>query len=195
MKKLVKGQKIGIDDHKRGTGAVSYYDDPANDIHLDKTVYDGKKKNGEYQIRVPLNSNRPVTVNRDANAEIPDRLLEEIQDAFADSGKKQRFVDEMREVLNGYPIKDKNNVNVDRVQEAMRRISDAFDLGWDEGPVLNFVHATRTQGLTFISLLKRGDDIFYLSINYKRIVVADYSKIPPRYVREWEELIDPRKNR
>lgn len=195
MKKLVKGQKIKIDNHGRGTGAIDYYDDPANDIHLDKTVYDGKKKNGEYQIRVPLNSDRPVTVNRDENAKIPGKLLEEIQDAFEDSGKKQRFVDEMREVLNGYPIKDKNNANVDKVQKAMRKISDAFDLGWNDGPTLSYVHATRTQGLTFISLLKRGDDIFYLSINYKRIVVADYSKIPPRYVREWEELIDPRVNR
>lgn len=191
MKELVKGQKIRIDNHNRGTGAVGYYDDPANDIHLDKTVYDGKK-NGEYQIRVPLNSNRPVTVNREEDERIPGRLLMEIQNAFGDSDKKRRFVDEMREVLKGYPIRDKNNVNVDKVQEAMRRISDAFELGWNEGPVLNYVHPTMTQGLTFITLLMRGDDIYYLSINYKRIVVADYSKIPPRYVKEWEELGDPR---
>lgn len=188
MKELVKGQKIRIDNHKRGTGVVDYYDDPANDIHLDKTMYDGKKKNGEYQIRVPLNSNRPVTVNREENKRIPGRLLDEIQDAFGNPDKKQRFVDGMREVLKGYPIRDKNNVNVDKVQEAMNRISNAFGLGWNEGPVLNYVHPTKTQGLTFISLLRRGSDDFYLTINHKRIVVADYSKIPPRYYREWKEL-------
>lgn len=185
MKVLVKGQKIRIDNHNRGTGAVGYYDDPANDIHLDKTMYDGKKKKGEYQIRVPLNSNRPVTVNRDENGRIPARLLDEIQSAFEDIEKKKRFVEEVSEVLKGYPIRDKNNVDVDKVQEAMKRISNVFGLGGDKEPILFFVHPTKTQGLNFISLMRRDFDIFYISINYKRIVVADYSKIPPRYLREW----------
>ena len=177
MNELVQGQKIRIDNHQRGAGVVGYYDDSANDIHLDKTMYDGKRKNGEYQIRVPLNSGRPVTVNRDENEKIPGRLLEEIQNAFKDIDRRQRFVDEMREVLRGYPIRDKNNVNVDKVHEAMRRISDAFDLGWDEGSVRFFVHPTKTQGLTFISLLTRRDYTYYVSVHACPLkVVDDYYK-------------------
>ena len=188
MKELVKGQKIRIDNHRRGAGGVDYYDDPANDIHLDKTMYDGKKKNGEYQIRVSLNSDRPFTVNRDENERIPNRLLEEIQTAFGDRDKRDRFVGEMQSILQGYPIRNKEMPNVNRVRDAMRRISDAFDLGWDEGQVKNYLHYTRTQGVTFISLLTRGDYTYYVSMNHKGIVVADYSRIPPRYVSEWEEI-------
>ena len=44
MKELVKGQKIRIDNHRRGTNGVDYYDDPANDIHLDKTFMMGKRR-------------------------------------------------------------------------------------------------------------------------------------------------------
>ena len=188
MKELVKGQKIRIDNHRRGTGGIDYFDDPANDIHLDKTMYDGKKKKGSYQIRVPLNSNRPVTVNRDEEKEIPKRLLEEVQSAFVDDEKRKRFVKEMSDVLNGYPIKDKNQANVDKVKTAMRKVADAFGLGWNEGKVLNFIHGTATQGLTFISLLPRKGDIYYLTMNYKGIVVADFDRIPKRYVVKWEEI-------
>ena len=188
MKELVKGQKIRIDNHRRGVGGVDYYDDPANDIHLDKTMYDGKKKKGEYQIRVPLNSNRPVTVNRDENERIPNRILEEIQTAFGDSDKRNRFVGEIRSILQGYPIKNKELPNVNRVKDAMRRISDAFGLGWDENQVNNYLHRTKTQGMTFISLLTRKDLTYYVSMNHKGVVVADYSRIPPRYVSEWEEI-------
>lgn len=187
MKELVKGQKIRIDNHRRGAGGIDYFDDPANDIHLDKTLYDGKKKNGEYQIRVPLNSDRPVTVNREENERIPNRLLDEVQTAFEDRDKRNRFVGEMREILQGYPIRDKNAPEVDRVHDAMRRISDAFDLGWDEGLVNSYLHYTMTQGVTFISLLPRGEYTYYVAINHKSIVVADYSRIPRRYVSEWEE--------
>lgn len=188
MKELVKGQKIRIDNHRRGTNGVVYYDDSANDIHLDKTLYDGKKKNGEYQIRVPLNSERPVTVNRNQKERIPNRLLKEILTAFEDSDKRNRFVKEMRDVLQGYPIRNKNASEIDRVQYAMRRISDAFDLGWDEGQVNSYLHHTMTQGVTFISLLPRGENTYYVKINHKSIVVADYSRIPRRYVSEWEEI-------
>lgn len=188
MKELINGQKIRIDNHRRGAGGIDYYDDPANDIHLDKTLYDGKKKNGEYQIRVPLNSERPVTVNRRENVEIPWRLLEEVQDAFADERKRSTFVNEMKEVLKGYPIKDGGRADSDKVKDAMEKISDAFDLGWNEGQVLFFVHDTVTQGPTFISLLHRGDSTYYLSMNYKRIVLADWGRIPKRFVGEWREV-------
>lgn len=188
MKELVKGQKIRIDNHRRGTSGVSYYDDPSNDIHLDKTIYDGKKKNGEYRIRIPLNSNRPVTINRSENERIPTRLFKEIQEAFEDVEKRQIFLEEMRCVLNGYPIRDKNYLEVDKVKEAMIRISNAFDLDWNEGHIYSFIHPTRTQGLSYISLLPRNERVYYIRINYKEIIVSDFSIIPPMYVKEWIEI-------
>lgn len=188
MKELVKGQKIRIDNHRRGAGGIDYYDDPANDIHLDKTMYDGRKKEGEYRIRVPLNSDRPVTINRDEYQRISNRLVEELQAAFEDDEKRNRFVHELRDVLQAYPIRDMHHQNIDRVLEAMKKISDAFDLGWDEGQIKTYLHKTMTKGETFISLLTHNDYTYYISMNYRTIVAADYSKMPRRYNKEWEEL-------
>lgn len=71
----------------------------------------------------------------------------------------------------------------------MKRISAAFDLGWDDSRVHCFVHETKTQGPTFISLIPSRDYTAYLTINHKAIVVADYKKIPTRYVKEWKEIV------
>ncbi len=188
MKELIQGQRIRIDNHRWGTGGIDYYDDPANDIHLDKTIYDGRKKKDSYQIRVPLNSNRPVTVNRNERQQIPRRLLDEIQGAFNDDAKRERFVNELREVLRHYPIEDENNVKIDRVYDALRRIANGFDLEWDDDVIKKYVRTTQQYGTKYIALLTERDYTYYLACETEGIVAADYKKIGHRYISEWKEL-------
>ena len=185
MKELVQGQKIRIDNHRRGAGGIDYYDDPANDIHLDKTVYDGRKQKESYQIRVPLNSNRPVTVNREENFNVPKKILDEIQKAFDDGEKRNRFVDEMREVLRHYPIKNEKNVSIDRVYDALKRIADGFDLGWRDDQIKKYSRTTKTKGTKYIALLTKHDYTYYLAFETEQYVVADFKKVGHRYVGEW----------
>lgn len=191
MRELIPNQSIRIDNHRRGGGGIDYYDDPANDIHLDKTVYDDRKKNGTYHICVPLNSDRPVTINRDENLDLPRRLAREIQRAFADQSRRERFVEELMGILEQYPIleaNDNENDDFDRIYDAMRRIADCFDLGWNDELVEKYVRQTRTHGTRFIALLPQLDFICYIAIESKHIIIADYNKIGHRYVKEWRRL-------
>lgn len=113
------------------------------------------------------------------------RSMITIQNIYNILGNK--ISNEMQGILQGYPIRNKQIPDVDKVKDAMRRISEAFGLGWNEGQIKNYLHYTKTQGVTFISLLIR-DYTYYVSMNHKGIVVADYSRIPPRYVSEWEVM-------
>lgn len=191
MREIIPNQSIRIDNHRRGGGGIDYYDDPANDIHLDKTVYDGRKKNGIYHIRVPLNSDRPVTINRDANLDLPRHIEREIQRAFDDQRKRERFVEELMGILEQYPIleaNDNENDDFDRIYYAMRRIADCFDLGWNDELVEKYVRQTQTHGTRFIALLPQSDFMCYIAIESKHIIIADYNKIGHRYVKEWRRL-------
>lgn len=188
MKELVQGQSIRIDNHRRGTRGIDYYDDPANDIHLDKTLYDGRKKKESYQIRVPLNSNRPVTINREEGRHIPNRLLDEVRTAFADEAKRTRFVEELREVLRHYPIRNQDNANIDRVYEALRRIARGFDLDWNDEQITKYSRTSKSTGTKYIALIKNQDFTYYLAFETKQYFVADYYKIGHRYIGEWKRL-------
>lgn len=188
MKELVQGQEIRIDNHRRGAGSIDYYDDPANDIHLDKTVYDGRKRNGKYQIRVPLNSNRPVTVNRDENQFFPNRILGEIQTAFSNKKKRETFVKEISKVLGQYPVKNEENAQKDRVFDALKKIANGFDLGWDDEQITKYLRKTQTKGGKYIALLTKQDYTYYLAYETNQYVVADYKKVGHRYVGEWERI-------
>jgi hypothetical protein len=69
LRKLIEGQKIIIDDHKRGSGEIKDWDNPANDIHIDKTTnfkVDGTRQ--ALRIRVPINSERPIKIQNSPQA-------------------------------------------------------------------------------------------------------------------------------
>lgn len=188
MKRLVEGQKIRIDNHRRGTGSIDYYDDPANDIHLDKTTYDGRHKN-EYQIRVPLNSERPVTVNSKEGKEvIPNYLLSEISAAFENKQKRIQFISELTNILNNYPLKDKGNVNIDRVFVAMKRVANCFDLGWNDKEIEKYILETKTEGVKYMALINESQGTFYLAFNKKGIVVSDFKRVGHRFVKKWKKI-------
>lgn len=194
MKALIKDQRVRIDNHRQGTGGINYYDDPSNDIHLDKTVYDGRKEKDIYQIRVPLNSERPVTINRDEDLRMPNRIIREIRDAFNDADTRKHFINEVRDVLKNYPLKHKAQGFVieeeieRRVYDAMRRIALCFGLEWKEEQLKKYIRETQTYGKRYIGLLTEKDNTYYLAFENKRIIVADYDKIGHRFIKEWKQL-------
>ena len=194
MKALIKGQRVRIDNHRQGSRSIDYYDDPANDIHLDKTVYDGRKEKKTYQIRVPLNSERPVTINRDEDLTIPNRIMREIREAFKDSDTRKHFINEIRDVLKNYPLKNKTKDIVreeeieGRVYDAMRRIALCFGLEWKEEQLKKYIRETQILGKRYIGLLSENDNIYYLAFEKKQIIVADYKKIGHRFIKDWKAL-------
>ncbi len=187
MKQLIKKQAIFIDDHKRGV-AHSFFDDPAADIHLDK-----KAKEGEYRIKIPLNSNRPINVDKKEGGTIPRSILEEIQSAFKDGKKRERFVKDLVSELKNFPYRDDElEYDTEGVPQkafaALKRISKHFDLGWSEETVKGYLKEYKCYGTRYIATITDGPDLYYFSYDTKQIIAADYMMINLQDKRQWQEL-------
>lgn len=180
-----------IDDHRRGH-AHANFDDETADIHLDKKANDGR-----YRIRIPLNSKRPVTIERkgrrsDMN-EIPQGIAREVQDAFEDEVKRDEFVKWIIDELKYFKYKDENrnndrNRDINKAFGALRRISHHFDLGWSNGNVRWFIKKYKTYGLRCMATVTDGPDLYYLSVDRCRFVISDYFMIGLHDRRAWEEI-------
>lgn len=105
IKNILKNQKVRIDSH--GHNEVRQFNDNRYDIHLHKETndykYDGKKV--KVEVRVPLNSNRPIDIRvpkgtKDVKREqIEKSIIKEIRDAFSDESERKEFVNSMVEAL------------------------------------------------------------------------------------------------
>lgn len=123
MKSILENQTIRIDNHLRG-GTPIDWDDPSQDIHLHKSQ-NSDKKQLRYEIRIPLNTGREVTINGNSEP-VPSKLKKEIEKAFEDHSKKQHFIDELKEALRSY------NWNEKDAPEIARKISIVFGFNADE---------------------------------------------------------------
>lgn len=191
MKRLIKGQTIMIDDHRRGQ-ELANFDDPTADILLDK-----KANDGQYRIRVPLNSNRPVTVEvkgrRGDFDSVPQGISREVQNAFADVAKRDEFVRWIISELKNFPYKDQNRENdrnrdINKTFGALRRISQHFGLEWSNRNVRCFIKPYRTFGLRCMATITDGPNLYYLSVDRLHFVISDYFMIGLHDRRFWKEL-------
>lgn len=125
IQQLIKNQQIRVDNHGYGNGKVNSWDS-SDDVHLHKKVHG---KGGEYEIKVPLNSNRKVTIKCKGKNEtaIPEFIEKEIQDTFKDDDVRRAFVDSIVKAVKNYNSQD---LNVEqRARQALGYIGKAFNLG------------------------------------------------------------------
>lgn len=141
LKNLIKNQTIIIDDHKRGNGEIKNWDDPAADIHIDKTTnypINGKKQ--KVRIRIPINSNRPIKIQNSRRhnlKDIPGQLEREIKQAFEDKTIRLRFITELISILKSYKtILDSET----QVQQILKTLSQHFNLNWTERKIATYTN-------------------------------------------------------
>lgn len=133
---LIKDQDVFIDAHGHENEDIQFADE-RYDIHLHKkTNYRVDGKIQEVNIRIPLNSNRPITISnaRNKRMEVPRRLQKEINGVFEENKEiRIRFVEEVRKILEEY-----YHVFWDKefAKQVLRKISYFFDLNWDEEDVI-----------------------------------------------------------
>lgn len=121
---LINNQQIRIDSHYRGCGNSNDWDANDVDVHMDKIV---KRKSEEYRIKVPLNSNRDVTINRKSNEVIPFKIRNEVLKAFKNDSLRKAFVKDVFKALATY---NSNQLNQEqRTRQALGYIGKAFGLG------------------------------------------------------------------
>lgn len=133
LRSLIKNQVLSIDDHKWGCQEDKNWDIQHCDIHVDKkTNYPIKGKIREVQIKIPINSNRPIEItdkikgNKSNLDDIPRNLKKEIENAFSNNKIRKAFVIDVYDVLINFSSKISDE---DKAKETLMKIAKHFSLG------------------------------------------------------------------
>jgi hypothetical protein len=141
LKPLLDKQIIRIDDHNRGNREIKNWDDSSKDVHIDKrTKYKIDGKTQEVTIRIPINSDREVSVeiNGKRNSDLPNKLYKEIRKVLRDNPQVAgAFAKEIAD-----EIKDYNSLldNEQKAQAALNRLSKHFDLDWTKDKIATYIN-------------------------------------------------------
>jgi hypothetical protein len=170
LKDLIKDQTIIIDDHKRGRREIKAFDNPENDVHIDKeTNFPINGKRQKVKIRIPINSNQPIKVeSKRKTIEIPRKLNKEIKKAFENTKTRIEFIRDVIETLSDYESILRSEEQVVKVLE---RLSKHFDLNWDEETIKKYqgeILSVYTQFYTDDSGRK-----FFIKLDKQRITIGE----------------------
>jgi len=178
LKNLINDQIIIIDDHKRGASEIKNFDNPENDVHIDKeTNYriDGKRQ--KVKIRVPVNSDNPIKVeSKNKKIDVPNKLNKEIRKAFEDKKTREAFIKDVLETLADY---ESILNSEEKAIKVLERLSKHFDLNWDGETIQQYrddVLASYTQFFT--------DDKhrrFFIKLDNYKITIAQKSGYAKQY--------------
>lgn len=129
IKGILKEQEVSLDPH--GHYEMTSFDDSRYDFHLHKKTkrpIDGKER--YVVIRIPLNSDRKVSITSDKEQidAIPRKLKNEIKDILDDKNTREKFLQNIRLALKDYPsdFQDEKNVRL-----CIKRICIAFGFDWE----------------------------------------------------------------
>lgn len=120
---LLHNQKIQIDHHQRGSGTPNEWDDSSNDVHIDKFIENNKDS---FKIKIPINSNNPITIDRKDGQDVPEWLKREICDAFKDDKIRRSFVDGICKATSAY--NSRQLTSEQRAKQAIGYVRKAFGL-------------------------------------------------------------------
>ena len=176
LRPLIKDQKLFIDAHGHEREDI-HFEDEQYDIHLHKkTNYRIGGKIQEVNIRIPLNSMRPVTITnaRSKYMDVPLRLLREIQEAFSDEELRSQFVREISEIIQNY-----FHVfwNKELAKKVLARISKFFDLPWDDEYVIFSANLSSSKHYSsYTAYINAGDDMYQLTMDFEGITIQPNNK-------------------
>lgn len=137
LNNLIEDQIIMIDDHKRGTGEIKNFDNPENDVHIDKeTNFPINGKRQKVKIRVPVNSDNPIKIeSKKKKIAIPSKLSREIRKAFEDKQTREDFIKDVLETLKNY---ESTLNSEEKAIKVLERLSKHFDLNWDSDTIKKY---------------------------------------------------------
>lgn len=181
IKNLIKNQKIEIDAHHRGDGTANSWDSP-NEVHLEKKC---KSNKDSYNIKIPLNSNNPVTINRKDNQTVPSSIKKEVENALKDPQTRQEFVNNVLNAIEAYSSNLPDDV---KARQAIGYIRKAFNLGIPRccfrRNIKNF----------YACLFYYNNTWVYVIIQKKRIIIAANEKPWKRFTQsenKFNYIFDP----
>lgn len=120
---LLRNQKVRIDTHQRGSGTLNEWDQSSSDVHIDKYI---KSNKDAFSIKIPINNNNPVTIDRKDGQSVPEWLKKEISGAFKDESIRRSFVDGICKATSAYY--SKKLTPEQRAKQAIGYVRKAFGL-------------------------------------------------------------------
>lgn len=160
LKALIKNQTIKIDDHKWGSREIKTWDDPAIDVHIDKSTnfpYNGEQQN--IRIRVPINSARDIKIenkNKNKINDIPAPLKKEIKKALGDKRIRESF---LKDVIRSVDNFKSELSDIEKAQNALNRIAKHLDLEWTNQAISDYAKDALNRYAQFYNDAQ-GDEYF-----------------------------------
>ena len=167
MKNLLKNQEVRICNHKDGSSFN--WDDPSEDIHIDKIKYvKGGRK--EYHIRIPINSNRPMSFSsNNGRNSIPRKLEKEINEAFDDPEKREGFLNYVIESIKN--IDSKEFTFEERCNNAIDNLKKAFNIPDD---TFIIIKGRINNAVKLVSqIVSDGKDSYYFIVLDNKFVIGE----------------------
>jgi len=172
LRPLIDKQKIRIDDHKRGNREIKNWKDKALDVHIDKETYypiDGKIQ--KVKIRVPINSDRAVSVEigkGSRQTEVPRRLKKEIIDALSNNEIREPFIKDVVDVLKDF---DSTLSDETKASETLEKLSKHFDMKWTGKTIKTMVDNTLNVYTQTYS--DENKKLYYVTIDERKIEIGE----------------------
>lgn len=175
---LLRNQKVRIDHHQRGSGTQNDWDVSFNDVHIDKSI---KNNKDAYRIKIPINTNNPVTIDRKDGQGIPEWLKKEVFDAFKDSNIRRSFVEGICKATSAY--NSKKMTREQRAKQAIGYVRKAFGLPTPRyifrNDIKNFFAGLYMLNSHYYYIILK-DGYMYCSLNegtWKRFLIGEESAI------------------
>ncbi len=170
LKNLIENQVIIIDDHKRGSREIKDFDNPQNDVHIDKeTNFPVNGKRQKLKIRIPINSDKPIKIeNKRKQIEIPRQLNREIKKAFEDKEIRKQFILDVLKTLKNFKTSLSSE---DQVRTIIRRLAGHFGLEWDDKVVKKYSEDILLSYTQFLND-KQGSE-YFIKIDKEQITIGE----------------------
>ena len=174
LRPLINNQSLIIDDHKWGAKEEKDWDKSSTDVHIDKkTKYpiDGKKQ--DIRIRIPINSERDISVEvkKDRISEVPNRLRKEIIKAFENKKIRDAFIKELIPILENF---SSNLDSLEKAESVLRRISRHFDLDWTSQKIENQIRGSLLELTQVYEDENRKQ--YYITLDRNKIKISDVDR-------------------
>ena len=173
MKKLIENQELRIDNHKRNE--PNDWDTNSDDVHLHKITQ--VKFNGKpvtVDLKLPLNSDREPTfkIKNCKENNLKDKLTKEINDALSDITKREKFTEELINILKGYKSQWSDR---EKAKVAVTRLAKHLDL--DENIVSEMTTYIDGKLLSYTALLSdKNKRVYFMTFNEKDIRIGEVNR-------------------
>ena len=168
MKRLIAGQTIKCDMHDAGSGQQRKWGDG---LHIHKRMHGDVY--GSAQIRIPIDSDKKMTITARGGEEIKMRLIKEIRVAFKDKQKRTEFVEGLVSEIRRFS--DNQNTE-EKCRDAAKRIARLF--GLNDKIIREIIEKIELEMTRYTSIHNDMDGKLYYFTQSRGAIIA--SELRPR---------------